>query len=281
MSMTTASVTKAFLPEAVHSLIVQPVEAASIAMQVATVARPGPQTDFYRVPVVAGDPTAAWVAEGAEITPSDLEVEEVASPFYKVAGLTILSRELAEDSSPAAATLVGQGLARDIARKVDAAFFGSKGASTVQPAGLADLAGVNEIEAGATWTNVDPFAEAIYAAEGVGATVAAFVANPADALLLAKVKKQTGSNEPLLGTSATEATRRVIAGVPLLVSPAVAAGTVWGIPKERTVIALREDVTLDADKSAFFTSDRVAIKATLRMAALFPHAAAVQKVTVG
>lgn len=280
MSMTTTDVTKAFLPEAIHDLIVQPVGDASIAMQVSTVARPGPQTNVYRVPVVTADPLAAWVAEGAEIAPSDMEVDEVSSPFFKVAGLTIVSRELAEDSSPAAASLVGAGLARDIARKVDGAFFGTKGSSTVQPLGLGDIT-PNVIETGSAWTNTDPFAEAIYAAEGAGATLRAFVANPADALLLAKVKKQTGSNEPLLGTSPTEATRRVIAGVPLLVSPAVAVGTIWGIPQEKTVIALREDVTLDVDKSVFFTSDRVAIKATLRMASLFPHAAAVQKITLG
>lgn len=34
-----------------------------------------------------------------------------------------VSRELADDSNPAAANVVGQGLARDIARRVDRAFY--------------------------------------------------------------------------------------------------------------------------------------------------------------
>jgi hypothetical protein len=62
--------------------------------------------------------------------------------------------------------VVGIGLARDIARKVDAGAF-------------ADL---------------DAFAEAISLAETVGATETSFVTSPATALTLAKVKTGTGSN---------------------------------------------------------------------------------------
>jgi hypothetical protein len=44
------------------------------------------------------------VAEGAEITPSDPKLPELTVTPAKVAGLTIISRELADDSSPAAAS---------------------------------------------------------------------------------------------------------------------------------------------------------------------------------
>lgn len=280
MTLKTEHGNRAFLPEAVHDLVVQPVSQASIAMLVANTVSVDESANGYRVPVVAADPSVEWVAEGDEITPSTPTLAEVYAPFSKLAGLTIVSKEMAEDTSPAAAEFVGNGLARDLARKIDAAYFGSKGTDPVRPAGLEDLAGVNAITAGASWTNVDPFAEAVYAAEAAGATLAAFVANPADALLMAKVKKATGSNEPLLGNDPSEPTRRVVQGVPLFVSPGVTAGTIWGIPKGRTVVALRRDPKLEIDHSVFFTSDRVAIKATLRAAILFPHAGAVQKVTL-
>lgn len=280
--MTTANGNRAFLPEQAHELIVQPVTAASIALQVsATPDLVSTATNVYRVPIVTGDPSAAWVAEGEEIPASDAALGEVASGFYKIAGLTIISRELAEDSSPAAANLVGQGLGRDIARKIDLAYFGASGASLVQPHGLRELPSVNTVSAGSAWANVDPFSEAIYAAEGVGATLNSFVANPVDALKMAKVKKATGSNEPLLGNDPTQPTRRVIGGVPLLVSPAVQAGTIWGIPAGRIVVPIREDVTLEVDRSVYFTSDRIAVKGTMRVAFLYPHAAAVQKITLG
>lgn len=278
--MKTTDANKSFLPEEVHSLIVQPVSRAAVALQVAEIARASDRANGFRVPIVTADPSAAWTAEGAEIATSDATLAETESRFFKLAGLTIVSRELAEDSSPAATTLVGQGLARDIARKLDAAFFGTKGASTVQPAGLADLAGVNEVDAGTAWADADPFIAAVFAAESVGATLTAFVAHPDDALGLAQLRKAAGSNEPLLGTSATEATRRVIAGVPVYTTPAVTEGTVWGLPRDRAIIALREDVRLDVDHSAYFGSDRVGIRATLRAAFAFPHAAAVQKITL-
>jgi HK97 family phage major capsid protein len=283
--MDTQSANRAFLPEQIHPLIVQPVEAASIALQVAETVHTDTQVGSYRVPIVAADPTAQWVAEGEEIAPSAADLRETSSAFHKVAGLTVITRELAEDTSPAAANLVGAGLARDIARKVDAAYFGTRVLDEIpnpeQPAGLEDLVGVNVIDAGSAWANTDPFAEAVYAAEGTGATLRAFVTNPADALLLAKVKKQTGSNEPLLGNDPTQATRRVIGGVPLLVSPGVEPGTVWGIPAGRTIAAIRSDVSLEIDRSVYFTSDRIAVKATMRIALLYPHAAAVQKITLG
>lgn len=288
MTMYTAGANKAFLPEAIHDLIVQPVTTESVALDVANTINAEGHVNVYRVPIIASDPTAEWTAEGDEITASDAGLDEAASPFFKLAALTVITRELAEDSSPQAADIVGQGIARDLAKKLDSAFFGTHvtaaGPPVVtnddQPAGLEDLTGFNPVNAGASWGNTDPFAEATYAAEGVGATLGAFVANPADALLLAKVKKATGSNEPLLGNDPTQPTRRVLAGIPLRVSPAVSPGTIWGIPHTRTLVALREDVNLQIDHSAFFTSDRVAIRATLRVAFLFPHAAAVQKITL-
>jgi HK97 family phage major capsid protein len=63
------------------------------------------------------------VAEGAEITPSDPTLQELVVTPPKVAGLTIVSREMADDSDPAAAQVVGDGLARDIARRIDQAAF--------------------------------------------------------------------------------------------------------------------------------------------------------------
>src|SRR5512134_921363 len=122
-------------PEQVGALVVQPVIAESVAAQVSTVVQT--RAHSYRIPVVATDPTAAWVAEGDEITPSDADLDEVTVTPPKVAGLTIVSRELADDSSPEAAQAVGQGLARDIARKIDAAYFGTVAAPA--PAGLPSL----------------------------------------------------------------------------------------------------------------------------------------------
>src|SRR5580765_4789204 len=141
-------------PEQVGELLVQPAMDMSVAAQVSTVVTITGSS--FRIPMVQTDPSAAWVAEGAEIPVSDAVLAEDNLVPAKLAGLTIITSELADDSSPEASQQVGLGLARDIARKLDGAYFGTKGASTVQPAGLADLSGFTAVSAGAAFTNCDP-----------------------------------------------------------------------------------------------------------------------------
>src|SRR6478735_1901202 len=126
MVMTTGQAPRAILPEAAWQLIVQPATQMSVALQVGQVVPVGEQVHALRVPMVTDDPHAAWTVEGEEITPSDAALGEVADDFHKLAGLSIITSELARDTSPAALQLVGEGLARDIARKLDAAFFGDE-----------------------------------------------------------------------------------------------------------------------------------------------------------
>lgn len=270
MAMTNASANAAFLPQDTGPLIVRPVIAASVAAQLATVVTTSAAS--FRVPIVSADPSAAWVAEGAEITPSDATLAEAVVAFKKVAGLTVVSNELIADATPEAAQVVGDGLARDIARKIDAAFFANT--TTNGPSGLLSVTTAT-VDKGSSWTNTDPFVEAVYAAAGQGAAVDMFVTNPADGLTLAKIKDQSGSNRPLLGPDPTQPGRAMIAGIPILTSPAVAAGEAWAIPRDRVYLVIRDNVTVETDASAFFTSDRTAIRATMRVGFAFPHPLAV------
>lgn len=265
-------------PDQIEQLIVLPVEAASVATQVATVV--STSATQTKIPRVTADPSASWVEEGAEIGTSDPTVDDITVTPEKLAGLTIVSNEAAEDTSPAAANMIGDGLSRDIARKLDLAFFGTSPAGSVQPKGLEDLADVTEVDAGTAWANLDAFAEALSNAEGHGVQVGSFVANPADALALAQLKEGASSIRPLLGSDATSATRRLIQGVPLLVSSAVTQGTVWGIPSQRAVVVRRNDVELDVDTSAYFTSYRTAIRAVMRVGFAFTDPATIQKVKI-
>jgi HK97 family phage major capsid protein len=198
----------------------------------------------------------------------------------KVAGLSVITSELAEDSSPEASTEVGAGLARDIARKVDAAFFGGAAANT--PSGLASLTvgagNVQDIAAGTAPTNLDSFAQAQMLAGNVGAEITSFVTNPTTALVLTNLKEATGSGKPLLQADPTKPTRRMIFGVPLLTSPEAPVGTIWGMSAGRVTTVVRRDAEVQADRSVFFTSDRVAVRATCRVGFGFPHTAALVRI---
>ena len=277
MALTTTTGAPVLRPEDVGDLLVVPTMNMSVAAQVSTVVTT--TSKDFRVPVVLADPAAQWVTEGSEITPSDANLDEVTVTPAKLAGLSIITRELADDSSPEAAAIVGQGLARDIARKLDVAFFGSEAAPA--PAGLDALVGFTPVALTETaWADTDAFTQAQYEAEGVGAVITTFVANPDDALALSTLKEQTGSNRPLLQPDPTQPGRRTIGGVPLVTSPAVTPGTVWGLPQDRTLLVLRENTEVLADRSVFFTSDRVAVRGIMRVSWGFPHPASIVKITL-
>ena len=275
---TSSSDVGGILPPDFGDLIVRPVSRGSLAYQLSTVVRTG--SHEFHVPVLSADPTAAFVEEGAEITPDDVTLSEVVKNPAKVAGLSIVSREMANDSSPAAQDIIGEGIARDMIRAIDAAYFGN--IASPAPAGLGSLTGVTEIAGtAASYANLDQFEEAILNAEDNGTPLTAFVASKATAKELLNLKDETGSNRPLLGMDASSPTRRTILGVPLYVSPHVADTDklVWGIPQSRSLLIQREGAELVADRSVYFTSDRVAIRGIMRLTFAFPDEAAIQKIT--
>ena len=255
--------------------MVLPLEVESVAARIGLF-KTGLSGDKMRFPVVSADPTAAWVAEGEEIPVSQATLDEVEAPFMKVAGLSVISRELAEDSSPDAADEIGRGLVRDIARKVDLAMFTNAGAKA--PAGLAQLTGYTTVEAPEALTNLDSFVSAKFRAAAVGAELAAFVLSPNDAEELAQLKESSTSAKRLLTESAGQPGTMSIDGVQVVTSPALTDGISWAIPKDSLRVGVRQDAQVDVDHSAFFTSDRVAVRGTMRVAFGFGHPAAVVQI---
>lgn len=263
-------------PEEVGDLVVRPVERESVALQVSTVVKT--KSPEFRIPIVTTDSTAAWTPEGDEITPTNPGVSELVVAPKKVAALTIISNELANDSSPEAAQIVGDSIARDIAKKLDAAYFTS---TTVNgPDGLESVA-YQLVNAGSTFDDLDPFAEGLSKAETVGSQVTAWVAHPTTLLGLQQLKTGSGYNTPLLGPDPTAPTGRSILGVPLFWSPYIDEGAVWGIPAARVFAVLRQDVELAVDPSAYFSKDSLGIRATMRVAFGFPHPQAIVRVAAG
>lgn len=258
-------------------LIIEPVTAASLALDVTSVLFT--EAGTFRIPSISTDPSAAWVAENAELTESEAIGDEVTIQLRKAAGLSRISNELAADTSPEAAQVIGDGLGRDIARKVDSAFFGAAPANTaVQPGGLENLGN------GITAVTADPaaglgaYVDALAAAESLGVTIDNWVTDPTTASALAKLTTGTGSKMPLFGTGATNGIERNILGVPLRVSPYVLPGTAWGIPKSRAFTIIRRDVTVDVDRSAYFAYDQTGVRAVMRLAFGFVQPEAVVKI---
>lgn len=289
MPLYTSGAAGLLTPEEIGDLVVRPVSRLSVAYQVSQVAVIG--SHDFRIPLLTADPSASFVAEGAEIPADDAEISELIVTPKKCAALSVISRELATDSlNGSAQDVVGQALARDTARAVDAAFFGTTTANG--PSGLGALAGVSEVDAGTIQT-LDAFAEGQSLAETVGAVIIYWVASPNTVLALAQLKRQTDSREPLLQPDPTLPGRRQIFGAPLITSPAVNDYTIWGIPASYipadpddqsgrlSYVVQAQDASLDVSGDSHFTSDRIAVRTTLRVAFGHPHPAAVVKIEHG
>lgn len=199
------------------------------------------------------DPTTDWTPEGEEIDVSDADLDELVVTPKKLAGLTVVSNELIDDSDPSALQVVSDGLVRDLQTRLDGAYFGDS--VSHGPNGIASLNNVQDVDAGSAFDDLDPFAEAISKAETVGSTLTALVAHPTTVLSILQLKVADTYNQPLLGVDATSPTKRSVLGVPLYSSPACSADVVWGIPRQKAFVVLRSDPQVAVDSSAFFTSD--------------------------
>ena len=139
---------------------------------------------------------------------------------------------------------------------------------------------MQDVDAGSI-ADLDWAAEALSKAETVGSVITSFVASPATVLTISTLKTETASIEPLLGPDASSPTKRSLFGVPLYSSAAVNDSTVWAIPMAKTFVVMRMPATVVSDSSAFFSSDRTAVRAVTRIAFGFPHEQAIVKIGVG
>lgn len=261
-------------------LIVRPVTRTAVTAQVAKTRLTGAHS--LRVPVIHSDPQASWLAEGQEIDLSEMQLGEQVITFSKVGGLSVITRELANDTDPAVVNEVGAGLSRDIARRIDAAFFGTNAEDPNAPKGLEDLENTTDVTA-TTLGNLDIFTEARFAAAQHDATIAAFVAHPTTAQRIATLKEGDASARNLLAAVPEGDQTGIVAsidGVPLRTSTAITKDIVWAIPNDRVVLGIREDVGIDVSDQVFFSSDRVAIKATARAAFGYLDEGSIVKVTL-
>ncbi|MDO5492243.1 MAG: phage major capsid protein [Nesterenkonia sp.] len=280
MTITTRAEAGAILtPDEIRTLLLDPVEAASTAAAVSTlIPITGPA---LRIPKMTETPSARWVSEGTEIGLSEAKFDELRITPTKLAGLTAISNELAADSSPEAQQQVGQKLAADVAAKIDTAYL-----STVEGDEAADAQqglehqDATELTTAEGWTDgLDIFSEAVFTAEGNGAHLTHWLANPADALALVKLREADGSNRQLLQPDPTEPGRRIIDGKPLITDRNVTPGTIWGVDNTQSLLVVRQDAEITTSESVYFSKDSTAVRVIMRVGLGFTNPAGIMKIT--
>ncbi len=258
MTVLNSNLAAAWTPEDYGALVDRVVDATSVAFTAGTVI--DTQLQSIRIPILAADPSTGWYAENTPITLTDPTTTEIEIKPTKVAGLTQASNEAVADSEPAVANQIGTSLARDISKKVDAAFFANT--TTNGPPGLLSVSGVQVVDTGAVWANIDAVHDGKAAALAQGANLTHILLAPDVALQLAKTKVQTGSNQGLFDNVADGIT---LAGLTVLVSPAIPAGNAWAVDNSQVLIVRRTGTAVVVSTDAAFGSDAVQIRATSRV----------------
>ena len=238
-----------------------------------------------RFPLLTEDVPSGWFNEGDPITMEQPTVDQLVVAPKKLASITQISSELAEDSDPAAASLVRDSLARSAARTLDRAFFASQ-SDPKGPAGILSVA-YQSVSAGSAFSTFDPFLAAATRLEKVGATATSFTANADTVLGLSELKEFSGSiqsNKSLLQPDPSQPTKRAINGVPLYSvadTVALADNHIWCPDKTRTFVVIRRNIQIDVSPHAAFQSDSIMVRLTMRAAPAFPHPQACVLVTTG
>ena len=272
MAVLNSGLQTAWTPEDYGRLIDLVIAEKSLAFKAGTVIQIG--NESIRFPMLTADPAVGWYAENTQITLTDPTTNELVVTPKAVKGLTQISTEAAEDSNPAVANKVGRGLARNIAKKIDAAFFGNT--VTNGPSGLLSLTGINVVDTGTvTLTSLDPFHDAKAAALADGAEISVWILAPDVALTLSKAKKlASGSNESLFDTTGVN-DGVSLAGIPVLVSTDVAAGNAWGLDGSQVLVVQRTGTKVVRSTDAAFDYDAVQVRATARVSFGFSNPAGV------
>ncbi|WP_183164579.1 phage major capsid protein [Arthrobacter oryzae] len=263
--MTSTAGASSILPPEFSSLITAPLEAQSVAFNPALATPVTTGSHEFHIPILKANAETIWVEETGELTPSEPTMGELTVVPSKTGGLVPVSREMANDSAPSSQEMIGKSLAADIVRNVDTAFLGNL--ASPAPKGLASLPeadadawlNVAVVDTGAAITNLDPFNAALAACESADGNITGWLMHPTDALALANLKDATDSSKPLLENP------RVIAGRPVIVSNKATPGVRWGLDAAAITTVLREDVEIAISDAPFFTSDRIAIRSTLRV----------------
>ena len=227
-----------------------------------------------RVPFVADDGVVGFVAEGAEIPDANQEFDEVVVLTGKVAALGKYSFETL--AQPEAARMVVDSLARSVVTKANAAYLGNLEAAP-GPTGLLNAPGIIDFETPME-DDLDQLVDAISFIELDGGTATHIIANPLAWAALSKLKRATDSNESLVGAG-TVAAERALLGLPVLVTPAMPAGSLL-VTDQSAIIGAQSPLRLARSDDAYFSSDSIGVRVTWRLGWKVMHATRVAKLTI-
>lgn len=207
------------------------------------------------------DADADFVAEGTEIPEADPTLAEVLVATGKVAQLVKLSRE--QYNQARTADLLSTSVARAVTTRANKAFLTqpAPAAPAMSPAtGLLNVAGITS--GGAVAGDLDALVDLFAQLQAEGSQPTHILIDPLGWANLRKLKTATGSAANLLGAGTNDA-QRMLLDVPVLVTPAMPAGTGLVVDKTAVVSAVGS-VLVATSQDVYFNSDSIGLRCTFR-----------------
>ena len=244
------------------------------------------------LPHLTADATAAWVAEAGTISESDPTGETVTVTPTKLAALTKVSREFADDSNPGVTDILMGNLQRSLALGVDLAFYTGSGTGD-EPTGLQATSGITNAAMpsstnGAVPTNLDPWLTAI-------STIAANNGNLDKTVIVMNAHvwgelvalKDDQHRYLLESVQSGNAPARSIDGVKVYLTNQLPQTETKGSSNvtcssyiydaSQVIVVRREEMRLEATKDAYFATDQIGIRAIARIGFAVPNPLAVYR----
>lgn len=244
----------------IQSLLVQPLEAASVflASGPKIIDTNGP----IRIPRIASGLTVGFVGEGAQIPESSVGLDEVTMLPSTLKSLKVISRvtsEVLRSSAVALDSILKQRLSTDTAAALDNALFTGTGTSNTIK-GLLNQTGVatGTLNAGSP----DSLLDGIGIARANEVKPNRWFLSPADYLTIRKIKDTTGKY--ILQPDLTATGQEVLFGVPVTVTARIPVGK--AVLADMSLVAVARDLapSITVDSSRYFDTDEVALRVVTR-----------------
>ncbi|HJQ51726.1 MAG TPA: phage major capsid protein [Gaiellaceae bacterium] len=209
------------------------------------------------VPLI-GDANAGWYDAGDEINDGSPDADFVTLTPKGVKTLSIIPNETLDDAAIDLGSAVGRKLVQAVGRKIDAGLL--KGGDAKGPAGVTNFPHLPSVLGPVSYDSL--VAAAALIREAGGSPEYAII-SPSS---LSDLQSETdGLNRPLITNDPEAGPSYTVAGLTLLVSPALDVGEGLVVDPAEFPTAIRKDVSLAVDASAKFTADSVAIRAVARV----------------
>lgn len=275
----TTDVSKSWAPDSVSSFKFEDIVGESLYVSLTTfggnIIGDAPS---LKVPYVSDADDAGFVAEGAEVPETDVDLDEVLIQTRKIGQIITLSNEQA--AQPDAATTVAASMKRNVVSQLNRALIEQPAptAPAIAPStGLIHTPGI--VEGDAVDSDLDSLVETISELEANYAAPKFLVIDPLSKAHLYTMRKGTGSNEGLLSAATAEPTSPIL-GLQVIVSPFMPAHTGL-IVDPAAIVSAYSEVQVATSTDAKFTSDSTVYRVTVRCGHVVVKPNRLAKIAIG